>query len=110
MRAGRLSARVAFDARADADDGHGNRVGAWQERFVVSARVVPRIGGESVVGARLAGVQPLEITVRASPQTRAIGSDWRVRHGGETYLITAPPALSERGDEVRILCRKDPSA
>jgi head-tail adaptor len=43
----------------------------------IAARVQARLGGEEVVASRLAGVQPLILTVRSSSQTRQVTSGWR---------------------------------
>lgn len=94
--AGDLRERIAFDKRADADDGFGNAQGPWQEQFTVWAHVAYRRGSEPVIARRLVGVQPVAITVRATPQTRTISAEWRARNTrtGETYAIKSPPAES----------------
>lgn len=76
---GDLRRRIAFDARAVTDDGMGNVEGDWVEQFVVWAAVRPRLGGETVTAARLAGRQPMLITVRQSTQAKLITTDWRAR-------------------------------
>jgi SPP1 family predicted phage head-tail adaptor len=94
MRAGDLRDRVAFDKRVEVDDGYGNTVGDWQEQFVLWAKVVARRGSETVIAARLQGVQPYAIVVRSSSQARTISAAWRARNlrTGEVYAIRSPGA------------------
>ena len=89
MDAGDLHYRVAFDRRAEIDDGHGNTRSGWQEQFQCRAAYRHLRGGESVMAGRLAGRHAQIITVRASSQTRQIGTDWRVRDArtGEEFNI-----------------------
>jgi head-tail adaptor len=76
--AGDLRERVTFQRRGELSDGFGNEVtGDWADQFTVAARVQARLGGEEVVASRLAGVQPLILTVRSSSQTRQVTSGWR---------------------------------
>jgi SPP1 family predicted phage head-tail adaptor len=104
--AGDLRERIAFDQRVELDDGAGNTVGDWAEQFTVAARVLPLKGSEAVQAARLAGQQPVVITVRMSRQARQIGPEWRARNTrtSAVYAITAPPAnMDERGQFLDIL-------
>lgn len=78
--AGDLRERVAFEFRPMSDDGFGNEeAGAWSVACTVAARIKPARGAESIQAARLAGRQPVVITVRSSTQTRAVNQSWRVR-------------------------------
>jgi SPP1 family predicted phage head-tail adaptor len=97
---GDLRERIAFDRRAEVDDGYGNTVGAWAEQFAVAARVRPLKGSEAVQAAGLAGRQPVLITVRMSRQARAVTPDWRARNvrTGAVYAITAPPVNMDERD------------
>lgn len=76
---GRLNARVAFDARADADSGDGNHEGDFVQRFARRAGFTFLRGTESVIAARLEGRQPIVVRVRACSQTRQIDAGWRMR-------------------------------
>jgi head-tail adaptor len=92
-RSGELRYRVAFDKRLDvnpdAPDDYGNTQSEFVEQFVVAAKVVARFGGEAVTAARLAGQQPVNITVRQSSQSRQVTTDWRARdvRSGTVYNI-----------------------
>lgn len=79
LGAGDLYHRVAFDRRAEVDDGMGNTQSEWVEQFQCRAAYRHLRGGESVMAGRLEGKHTQIITVRASSQTRTITSDWRVR-------------------------------
>ncbi|MDK4704326.1 head-tail adaptor protein [Rhizobium sp. CNPSo 4062] len=87
--AGDLFFHVAFDKRADADDGAGNTVGEWQEKLQCRAGFTHLRGGESVMAARLEGQHTQVIFVRRSTLTRGITTDWRVRdlRNGDTFNI-----------------------
>jgi head-tail adaptor len=100
MGAGHLRERLAFEERAETDDGYGNTVGAWEERFVVAAQVTPRMGSEPVIAARLQGIQPVTIRVRSSSQTRRIAAGWRARdvRSGVVYAIASPGANVDQRD------------
>ncbi len=78
--AGDLIERVAFEERIDVDDGAGNLKGAFVTQFERYAKITPRLGGEEVMAARLAGRQPVTITVRVdAPNTSRITPAWRAR-------------------------------
>ncbi|MBD0416508.1 phage head completion protein [Oryzicola mucosus] len=77
--ASELRNRVAFDKRPKADDGAGNKRGAWQEQFKQLAGYVYAGGGEAVMAARLEGRGVVKVRLRSSSQTRSIRSDWRMR-------------------------------
>lgn len=77
--AGDLYERVAFDQRAEVDDGHGNTVAGFVERFQCRAGYKHLRGGETVLASRLAGRHVQVIRVRASSLTRQVTTDWRIR-------------------------------
>ena len=79
--AGDLFHRVAFDRRIDTNDGNddGNTQGEWQEQFQCRAGFIHLRGGESIMADRLQGVHPQVIFVRASSQSKAVTTEWRIR-------------------------------
>lgn len=92
--AGQLNRRLTFQAREalPGGDGAGNFEAGWVNQFTTAARVQPRFGGETVLSSRLAGQQPVTITVRRSLSTRRIAADWRaidVREG-TVYALSSP--------------------
>lgn len=80
-RARELNHRIAFGQRElvnpDAPIDLGNTRSEFVQQFVIWAKVRAKFGGEAVAAARLTGQQPVTITVRQSPQTRQITTDWR---------------------------------
>jgi head-tail adaptor len=79
-RAGQLRERVAFEVRGNVDDGMGNpQSGDFAEVYRCAARIMPKMGGETVIASRLSGTQPMLITVRVCWALRNIGTDWRLR-------------------------------
>ena len=86
--AGTLRYRVTFAERNTTQDEYGNASTAWAERFTVAAGIFPRLGGEAVEAARLAGRQAVVIRVRKSPDTRTITTDWKATdQDGREYNI-----------------------
>lgn len=109
--AGSYRERVAFDQREDLSDSspavdYGNTQGDWQEQFVVAARIEPLRGAESVQASRLAGKQPVKITVRVSSDTRLITTDWRARdvRSGTIYNIRSKVNPDERKVDFDLEC------
>ncbi|MBR0695951.1 head-tail adaptor protein [Bradyrhizobium lablabi] len=79
MTAGVLRYRLAFDKRADVDDGAGAVEGEFVEQFRLAAELVPRFAGESVQAARLVGQSTFTLRLRASSMSRRVTPDWRAR-------------------------------
>lgn len=88
--AGMLDKRVAFDQRISADDGYGNRQDAFAEVFQCHAGFNPMRGGEAVIAARLEGVQPIAVKLRANANTLAIRPDWRMRDLRDGAWVNPP--------------------
>lgn len=79
MSAGELRSRVIFEQRQAASDGYGNTQGDFAAEFDRAATIRPRLGGEEVMAARLAGRVPVTIRVRQDSFTRQITTEWRAR-------------------------------
>jgi SPP1 family predicted phage head-tail adaptor len=77
MSAGELRERVTFQQRSYQSDGYGNSEGDFGDAFTVAARIKPARGAESIQAARLAGREPVVITVRYSSDTAEIRTEWR---------------------------------
>lgn len=104
MPAGPLRERVIFEKRSTESDGAGNFVDEWGSPVAVAARIRSLKGSEPVLAQRLAGTQPVVITIRASTATKVLTSDWRVKNArsGQTYNITAVTP-DERGAYIDVL-------
>jgi head-tail adaptor len=90
--AGSLRYRLKFSERDTVGDEFGNPSTGWVERFTVAANITAKVGGEAVDAARLAGRQPVIISVRRSPDTRLVTTDWKateVENGIEFNIRTA---------------------
>ena len=104
MRAGELRGRFAFDERGTAtDDGFGNTVGAWVERFTCNAGITPLRRGEAVQAARLSGVQPYILKIRASSDSRVVTPAWRARDT-RTAKVYNIRTVEPSADRVMIEC------
>ena len=94
MPSGKLRSRLNFQRRIAGDDGFGTpTVGEYSTVFTDAAEIIPRMGSEAVMGARLQGLQPVTIRVRSHAATRGLDATWRAvdARTGEIYAITSPP-------------------
>ena len=90
--AGSLRYRLKFSERDTTEDEYGNVSTGWLERFTVSANITAKVGGEAVDAARLAGRQPVVLTVRRSTDTRKVTTGWKateVENGTEFNIRPA---------------------
>jgi head-tail adaptor len=90
--AGAMRYRLKFAERDTTEDEYGNPSTGWTDRFTVSGSITAKVGGEAVDAARLAGRQPVILTVRRSPDTRLVTTDWKateVESGTEFNIRTA---------------------
>jgi head-tail adaptor len=104
--AGALNKRLRFEKRpAVADDGYGNVEGEWTAQFTCAARIAPLRGSETVIGQRLAGVQPVIISIRSSGQSRAVEPNWRAvdTRLGTIYNLRAGANFDERNAMIDII-------
>jgi SPP1 family predicted phage head-tail adaptor len=107
MTSGELRHRVAFEEReSQAADQYGRVQAAFVERFWAAAAIIPRFGGEAVLGARLQGTQPLTIKLRYSKEAARITPEWRARNArsGEIYNIRSVVDPDQRREWLEILC------
>jgi hypothetical protein len=98
--AGTLRESVIFQRHAL--DANGDRLGAWQDIFAAPARVIARTRGEQVLQERLAGTQPVEITLRLDRFSALLDTEWRAVWLGWPFDITAI-AVDELASTVSIL-------
>lgn len=75
----RLTHRAAFEKRGPANDGAGNRRGAWQVQFSARAAYVYAGGNEAMTAARMEGRGVLKVHLRSTLRTRSIRQDWQMR-------------------------------
>jgi hypothetical protein len=70
-------------------DVNADRLGPWEDEFATPARVLSRTSGEAVLAQRVAGVQPVEVTLRLDRFSARIDTDWRLLWLGWPFGITA---------------------
>ncbi len=89
--AGDLRKKMAFAKPDDVFDEYGNSSTGWQDMFTLHAQITPRLGGETVEAARLAGQQPVVIRLRYSPNAKQIRTDWQATDidSGIVYNVRA---------------------
>lgn len=102
---GQMRERVAFERRVKADDGMGNTEGEFTEIYRCAARIVPKMGGEQVLAARLTGLQPMLVYVRKCSNLADLATDWRLRNIrlDVVYNIKSFANIDERGEYFEIL-------
>lgn len=107
-KSGELRERVVFQFQQSSDDGYGNTEGAWADGPTVAARIQPLRGAETVQAARLAGRQPVKITIRWSSATAAITPDWRVQdvRSGVIYNVRSVVNPDEHKRFLELECEK----
>src|SRR5262245_42961631 len=116
MPAGDLRNRVGFYQRGASspdvpDYGSG---GGYPETatFITFARIVPRLGGEQVLAARLTGKNFVDITVRQSSETDDVDTDWIAKDedDGTVYnirsVIDPHQGDTDHGLWFEMLCEK----
>jgi hypothetical protein len=80
--------------------------------FIVAANITPKLGGETVLAARLTGRGIVNITVRQSTNTRMVTTDWKAKdeRSGEVYnirsVIDPMGETSRHGFYFEMLCEK----
>lgn len=92
---GELSHRLTFKRRERQSGTRGVKVGDFVKQFDLWGHVRLLRGGEEVLGARLGGVQPAIITVKASPLSDQIMSGWIIEHKGAVWNVKEPPRRSQ---------------
>lgn len=104
MNPGKMRQRALFQAREEIDDGYGNMIGGWADRFSRWCNVRYLKGGETVMAARLEARQPVLVRIRKDDRTAQIAPDWRLLIDGREYNITEPPRPTENGGHYEFLC------
>lgn len=114
-RAGDLRDRVGFYKPLETDDGLGNTRAGWPSAPTVgpfAAQIVARLGGEAVMQGRLAGKNYVNITVRASADSRQVTDAWKARdeRAGIDYnirsIVDPYRGTPRRGRYLEMLCEQ----
>jgi head-tail adaptor len=96
-RAGALKERIHFAKRGMSDDGWGTPVpgGPFETQFTLAAAIAfEGRGDEAITASRLAGIQPMTITVRYFAGLDDVTAAWQLedaRRPGRIFAIKAPP-------------------
>lgn len=106
MRSSDRYYRVAFDAPKADPDGYGGVEVGWDTDNAVEAFAAFRFlrGGETVQAARLAGKQPIVVTIPNFAAALAITSDWRMRdvNSGKEYQVRTDPVMTDDRHDLEI--------
>lgn len=107
VSAGQLRDVLIFEARSQVSDEYGNEVtGPWTEQFRVAARVTASPGRETVTAQRLQGINPVDVWVRWSEQTKTIQTEWRAvdaRDPSRVFAILSVTDPEEYRRQFRLL-------
>ena len=105
MFAGRMRGKVTFLERVSVSDGAGNEQGNFADVFTTRAELVPVRGNETVIAARLEGVQPFYLNVRSFAMTRLVTTDWAVRdeRNGKVYAIKSIGDQTQKRHELSMM-------
>lgn len=101
--AGELTRKVKFQQRAA--DANGDRIGAWTDIVTRQAKIVPKVGGESVNAERMEGNQPVVIYVRRDSLTKAVDGSYRAIDARDTSIRwgVASVIWNEAEDMIEVL-------
>jgi hypothetical protein len=101
--AGGLRTRIDFQSKGPSEDEFGNPLpgGPYATVFSDNAEIVPRMGSEAVLAARLQGLQPVTIRVRSNTNTRSLDATYRAvdARTGAVYAITSPPVNTDQKNQ-----------
>lgn len=103
MDAGQLDRRVTFQAYVLIETDMGGVIEGCEDRFILWAHVRYLRGSEAVMQARLVSKAPVIITVRRSPQSVGITSEWRAVVGSVIFDLKEDPRPSENGRFLEVL-------
>jgi len=108
---GALRHKLEFQKRGVTDDGFGNDVaGPFETVFTQRAQMIARNGTETVMAARLQGVQPYTVRIRYSAQAAAVTADWQIidaRNMARVFAIAAPPVnVDGKNQWIEILVKE----
>lgn len=84
-----MEERVGFYIPRESADGMGGTEDGWQKKFEAFAHFRYLRGGETVLAARLSGVQPIVATIETCRDAREVTTDWHMRdmQNGTVYNI-----------------------
>lgn len=109
-QSGDLRWRIGFYQRALQSDGYGNNEAEYpaDPEFEVWALLVPKLGGETVQAARLAGKNMVNITVRRSSNTLTVTDAWRAKdeNSGVIYNIRSIIDPDGKRQWIEMLCEQ----
>lgn len=91
MEAGNLTQLATFQSPVQSADDDGQLHQGWRDEFTIWVNVKYLRGGEAVMQARMQSHTPAILTVRASPQSRRITSEWRAAIDGRVFEVKEDP-------------------
>jgi SPP1 family predicted phage head-tail adaptor len=114
IRSSELRSLIGFYQRQTISDNYGNEQTVFPDVpvFTCAANIKPRLGGESVLAARLSGSNMVNITVRKSSDTAQIDSAWRVKDERTNVIYNVRSVIDpyeqtcEHDRFIEMLCEK----
>lgn len=109
INAGQMDRRISLKWKVwtGETDEYGGSIYDEGERPNVWCRIQPLKGSETVIAARLTGVQPFVITVPWDPELARMAPSWTAidEHGGE-YDIKSVANMDEKRQFMELLAEK----
>jgi head-tail adaptor len=110
MQAGDLRERIGFYRRVETDDGAGNVLAGYADvpDFILSAAVVPKLGGEAVLAGRLTGTNLVNVTVRRSSQSLQVSTEWLAKdeRSGVIFNLRSIIDPDQKRQWLEMLCER----
>lgn len=100
--------RLTFQRPQYISDGYGNTRGDFEDIFEARGSIRAKFGGEEVTAARLAGVQPITVSIRSTPMSRLVDESWRIYDKTESaiYNIRSIANPDQRNRMLEMLCHR----
>ena len=95
MHSGNLDRRGDFYSPTETPDGYGGTESGWLLEFSSWLKFKHLHGGEGVISGRLENKSRSIVSIRESPDSERVESDWYVDIDGEKYNIREDAKLSE---------------
>lgn len=110
----RMREKLNFQRREIVDDGFGNEVsGEFTTFFTAAAELIPLTGSETVIAARLTGVQPYIIRIRSHVAAREVTTAWRAvdaRNASRIFNITSAANIDEKNAYIDMMATQGVAA
>lgn len=109
INAGQMDRLISLQWReyTGEDDIYGSPIYNEGERTGVWARIQPLKGSETIIAARLTGIQPVVVTIAWEPELSTMTSSWTLKdEAGVPYDIKSVANMDEKRQFIEILAER----